>query len=122
MVSDKDIAAKIREAAPGDTWDDVLAAVKVVIGRLNSRDDDKTVAALQEVVGRVDAVFTRGVSETADSIRQQINERFKLIPPAVGNEVARLADAALVIAEGRGYARGYADGGTGAAASAPEVT
>ena len=52
MVSDRDIAAKIREAAPGGTLADVLAAWDLVRARLDSRDDSDTARAFREVLDR----------------------------------------------------------------------
>jgi len=52
MVSDRDIAAKIREAAPGNTLADVLAAWDLVRARLDSRDDSDTARAFREVLDR----------------------------------------------------------------------
>lgn len=55
MVSDRDMAKAIREAAPGGTWADVMAAWDCVRGRLDSRDDSETARAFREVLDRYHA-------------------------------------------------------------------
>ena len=69
MVSDKDIADAIREAAPGDTFDNLKAAWACVRARLCSRDDDRTEIAFGEVLARYEATLTapaEGDAEAAD--------------------------------------------------------
>jgi hypothetical protein len=67
-VSDKDIADKIRKVAPGGTWADVKAAWAVVRGRLSSHDDDKTIAAMEEVIARADTPAEGDDREAAERI------------------------------------------------------
>jgi len=96
MVSDRDIAAKIREAAPGGTLADVKAAWAVVRGRLNSRDDSETAAAFDEVLGRAELrpEPTAGDVMTAHKLTLEI---FQMPPP----DLVVFSEYDLTIIEGK---------------------
>ena len=74
-VTDADIAAEIREAAPGNSWADVKAAAEAVCRRLGSRDDDKTVAAFKKVLARAELPSDReaAVRERAEEEKRCVD-------------------------------------------------
>ena len=101
MVSDKDIAREIREAAPGNTLADVKAAWACVRGRLASQDDDRTETAFGiaahiiggSFVGVTSSESRAALAEIKDEIAAALaaargGEQEKLVPTEGDRETA----------------------------------